>query len=136
MTELEKKLIERLNASQSAIDEATDGLLELYGDSIKESDAFMVLARELAPNEELLKSLDDTTETSEEDPLLLEAMDKVTSKMKNELEHGEELELNASYTLYKYSEEDIIVINKTEEWEEILQLFHDGNDNIEFESLV
>jgi len=56
--------------------------------------------------------------------------------MMNELEHGESLELNVSYTIYKYWEDDIIVINKTDDWEEIVQLLHDGNDNIQFESLI
>ena len=133
MTELEKKLIERLNASQSAMDSCLDSMKE-QGLNLEETDFYLELAGELAPNEELLKSLE--TNDSLEDPLLFEAMDKVTSKMMNELEHGESLELNVSYTIYKYWEDDIIVINKTDDWEEIVQLLHDGNDNIQFESLI
>ena len=59
LEEQNKKLIERLNANQSAIDEATDGLLELYGESVKDSDAFIELTCQICPNEELLMSIRD-----------------------------------------------------------------------------
>ena len=59
LKEQNKALLERLNASQSAIDEALDGLLDLYGEGVKESDAYLELASQLVPNEELLKSIED-----------------------------------------------------------------------------
>jgi len=58
--------------------------------------------------------------------LLNEAMDKVTIEILNSLDHGEEIELNEKYTLYHYTEEDIFVLNETEEWEEIFQVMTDG----------
>lgn len=66
--------------------------------------------------------------------LLDEAMDKVTIEILNGLDHGEEIELNEKYTLYHYTEEDIIVLNETEEWEEIFQIMTDG-EKIIFEKL-
>jgi len=65
---------------------------------------------------------------------LNEAMDKVTIEMLNSLDHGEEIELNEKYTLYHDTEEDIFVLNKTEEWEEIFQIMTDG-EKIIFEKL-
>lgn len=66
---------------------------------------------------------------------LFDAMDKVTVDIMNKLEHGEERELNDTHTLYKYTEDDIIVIVETEDWEEKLQLLTDG-ETIDFESLT
>lgn len=57
LKEQNKKLIERLKESHKAIDEATDGLLEIYGESIKDSNPYLLLACEICPNEELLTSL-------------------------------------------------------------------------------
>ena len=65
--------------------------------------------------------------------LLQDAMDKVTLDF-NGLSYGQELELNDKYTLYHYTDEDIVVINETEEWNEILQVMTNGNE-IEFEDL-
>lgn len=66
--------------------------------------------------------------------LLDEAMDKVTIELINSLDHGEEIELNEKYTLYHYTEEDIIVLNETEEWQEVFQIMTDG-EKIIFENL-
>jgi len=55
LEEQNKKLIERLNANHSAIDSATDGLLELYGNGYKDTDVYLKLVGQLAENEELLE---------------------------------------------------------------------------------
>ena len=66
--------------------------------------------------------------------LLEDAMDRISIKMLKSLEYGEELELNSQYTLHHYSEDDVITINRTEDWEEIYQVLYDTN-NIIFEKL-
>ena len=66
--------------------------------------------------------------------LLEDAMDRISIKMLKSLEYGEELELNSQYTLHHYSDDDIIVINRTEDWEEIYQILYDTG-NIIFEKL-
>ena len=66
---------------------------------------------------------------------LLDACDKVNIDMINSLGYGDEVELNDTYTIYHYSEEDIIVINETDEWNEVLQVLIDGNGII-YENLI
>lgn len=68
---------------------------------------------------------------------LNKAMDKVTSSNIEELVHGDELQLTDNYVLYKYTDDDFVVIVRSNdnEWEEVLVVQHDGNDNIEFEQL-
>lgn len=68
--------------------------------------------------------------------LLEDAVSQITIPLLKRLEYGEEIELNAEYTLYHYTEDDIIVINRTEDWEEILQiLYNEEADEIIFENL-
>jgi len=57
----------------------------------------------------------------EEDVNLMNAIDKVTIDMINNLAHGEDEELNKTYVISKYIEDDVIVIVKIEEWEEVLR---------------
>jgi organic radical activating enzyme len=72
----------------------------------------------------------------DEDKKLEDAIDKVTIVILEELEHGEEIELNDTFTLYKYSEDDVIVIVKTLGWEEQIQILYNVEDNkIIFEEL-
>lgn len=66
--------------------------------------------------------------------LLDDAMERVSIKLLKSLEYGEELELNAEYTLHHYSDDDVITINRTEDWEEVYQVLYDTN-NIIFEKL-
>jgi hypothetical protein len=51
-------LVEQLKSAQKVIDTATDELLEIYGEDIKDCDAYWELLGEIAPIEELLLSLD------------------------------------------------------------------------------
>lgn len=66
--------------------------------------------------------------------LLDDAVNKITMDMVKGLQYGEELELNAEYTLYHYTEDDIIVLNRTEDWEELYQILFE-DDKIIFEEL-
>jgi hypothetical protein len=66
--------------------------------------------------------------------LLEDALSQITFEMLFGLEYGEELELNAEYTLHHYSEEDVITINRTEDWEEVYQVLYYKEDII-FEKL-
>ena len=57
---------------------------------------------------------------------LNKALSKVNVKLLNTLDHGMEIELTPEYTLYHYSEEDIVVIKRVSDeknigWCEILQ---------------
>lgn len=74
------------------------------------------------------------TLTEEQRTKLDDAQDRISIAMLKELEHGEEIELNDTFTLYHYTEDDIFVINLTEEWEEILQVMTE-NGKIVFEEL-
>lgn len=68
--------------------------------------------------------------------LLEDAISKITVPLLQLLEYGEEIELNAEYTLYHYTEDDVIVLNRTEDWEEIFQiLYNDQEEEIIFEKL-
>jgi hypothetical protein len=50
------ELEELLLANHNAIDSATDGLLELYGNGYKDTDVYMELVGQLADNEKELKN--------------------------------------------------------------------------------
>jgi hypothetical protein len=81
----------------------------------------------------------ETSEAFDEEPvatenLLDDAVNKITMDMVKGLQYGEELELNAEYTLYHYTEDDIIVLNRTEDWEELYQILFE-DDKIIFEKL-
>ena len=56
-----------------------------------------------------------------------QAIEKLTSDLFLSLEYGEGVELNEWYTLYRYCEDDIIVIVETEEWEEVCVVLLDGD---------
>ena len=68
---------------------------------------------------------------------LEDAINKITIDVVKSLSYGEEVELNEEYTLYHYTEEDIIVLNKTEEWEEVYQIMFedDKEDSLVLEKL-
>jgi len=65
---------------------------------------------------------------------LNQALESITVDMLNNLEYGEEIELNENYTLYHYCEEDIVVVNETKNWDEIFQVLWNDKD-ITFEKL-
>ncbi len=57
---------------------------------------------------------------------LKKAMDMVTIEMLNGLTYGEEQPLNDKYCLYHYTEDDLVVLNDTEEWEELYTMQWDN----------
>jgi hypothetical protein len=68
--------------------------------------------------------------------LLKDAISKITIASLKSLEYGEEVELSEEYTLYHYTEDDVIVLNRTEDWEELYQiLYDDEKGEIIFEKL-
>ena len=74
--------------------------------------------------------------------LLENAIDQIDIDLLTSLDYGEEKPLNKKYTLYHYTEEDVIVINQTldedgnEDWTELFQvLFADDDSSIVFEPL-
>lgn len=48
-----------------------------------------------------------------------EAINMVKIEMLNELTYGEEIQLNDKFCLYHYTEDDLVVLNDSEEWEEL-----------------
>lgn len=72
-----------------------------------------------------------------EDKKLIEAKNKITFEMLINMKHGEEIELNDTYTLYQYTEDDIIVVCYSDTWEEIFQMMYNSDTKeIFFESLI
>jgi len=65
-------------------------------------------------------------------PELQEALNNVTLQLLNSLQYGEELELNDTYTLYRYVEDDCVSIVETQEWNEVLAVTWD-EFNIEYD---
>jgi hypothetical protein len=64
------------------------------------------------------------------------AINLVTIKDLNELSYGEDLELTNQVCLSHYCEDDVIVLNLTEEWIEVYQIMFDTDTKeIIFEAL-
>lgn len=73
----------------------------------------------------------------DEDKELEAALDEININMLKALSPGEQEELNSTFVLYRYAEDDIIVVVKEDEWEEVIQVLYNEEDNdIQFESLV
>lgn len=60
---------------------------------------------------------------------LEEAMELVTIEMLNGLTYSEEIHLNDKYCLYHYSEDDFVVLNDIDEWEELYTLQWNNKTN-------
>lgn len=65
---------------------------------------------------------------------LTDAMERINVTMVQAMEHGEEIELNNKYTLYKYVDEDIVMLLKSEEWEEVASVTINGG-SVKFEMM-
>lgn len=78
-----------------------------------------------------------TTPTKTKLELSLEdAQSKVTIDMLNNIENGEEIQLNEDFTLYYYLEDELLTINHTETWTEITAVMYGvNNETVEFEEL-
>ena len=78
--------------------------------------------------------IETLTEDQQED--VFNAADLVTIDLLTSLDYGEEIQLTDKMTLSHYCEDEIIVLNLTEEWEEVFQiLFNAETKEIIFESL-
>lgn len=74
--------------------------------------------------------------TDKQQAEILEAMDLVTIDKITSLDYGEDLEITKNVCLSHYCEDDIIVLNLIEEWEEVFQIvFSSQTKEIIFESL-
>jgi hypothetical protein len=63
-----------------------------------------------------------------------EALNLVTVEIIKSLTYGQEYQLNDKYCLYHYSEDDLIVLNDSEEWVELYTvLFNPENNEVIFE---
>jgi hypothetical protein len=68
------------------------------------------------------------------DTILQDALDKVTVEMVRSMTYGEEIELNEKYSIYHYSEIEVVSIVETEEWEEVFAV-QIGRNEIIFEKI-
>lgn len=64
------------------------------------------------------------------------AVGKVTIELLESLKPGDEIELIKGFCLYHYTEEDVVVLNSVEEWDELFQVMWDNSTKqITFEEL-
>ena len=78
--------------------------------------------------------IETLTEDQQED--VFNAADLVTIDLLESLDYGEEIELTDKMTLSHYCEDDIIVLNLTEKWEEVFQVqYTTETGQIDFEAL-
>ena len=60
---------------------------------------------------------------------LKKALNGINIQLLNSLEYGDEIQLNDLYSLYHYSEDDCVVVNRTQDWTELVQVLWDEDDN-------
>ena len=60
---------------------------------------------------------------------LKKALNGINIQLLNSLEYGDEIQLNDLYSLYHYSEDDCAVVNRTQDWTELVQVLWDEDDN-------
>ena len=60
---------------------------------------------------------------------LKKALNGINIQLLNSLEYGDEIQLNNLYSLYHYSEDDCVVVNRTDDWTELVQVLWDEDDN-------
>ena len=78
--------------------------------------------------------IETLTEDQQED--VFNAADLVTIDLLKSLDYGEEIQLTDKMTLSHYCEDEIIVLNLTEEWEEVFQIqYTTETGQIDFEAL-
>ena len=56
---------------------------------------------------------------------LKKALNGINVQLLNSLEYGDEIQLNDLYSLYHYSEDDCVVVNRTDDWTELVQVLWD-----------
>ena len=78
--------------------------------------------------------IETLTEDQQED--VFNAADLITIDLLKSLDYGEEIQLTDKMTLSHYCEDEIIVLNLTEEWEEVFQIqYTTETGQIDFEAL-
>ena len=78
--------------------------------------------------------IETLTEDQQED--VFNAADLITIDLLESLDYGEEIQLTDKMTLSHYCEDEIIVLNLTEEWEEVFQIqYTTETGQIDFEAL-
>ena len=78
--------------------------------------------------------IETLTEDQQED--VFNAADLVTIDLLKSLDYGDEIQLTDKMTLSHYCEDEIIVLNLTEEWEEVFQIqYTTETGQIDFEAL-
>ena len=76
------------------------------------------------------------TLTEDQQEHVFNAADLITIDLLESLDYGEEIELTDKMTLSHYCEDDIIVLNLTEKWEEVFQVqYTTETGQIDFEAL-
>ena len=76
------------------------------------------------------------TLTEDQQEHVFNAADLITIDLLESLDYGEEIQLTDKMTLSHYCEDEIIVLNLTEEWEEVFQIqYNTETEEIIFESL-
>ncbi len=76
------------------------------------------------------------TLTEDQQEHVFNAADLITIDLLESLDYGEEIELTDKMTLSHYCEDDIIVLNLTEKWEEVFQIqYTTETGQIDFEAL-
>ena len=76
------------------------------------------------------------TLTEDQQEHVFNAADLITIDLLESLDYGEEIKLTDKMTLSHYCEDDIIVLNLTEEWEEVFQVqYTTETGQIDFEAL-
>ena len=76
------------------------------------------------------------TLTEDQQEHVFNAADLITIDLLKSLDYGEEIKLTDKMTLSRYCEDDIIVLNLTEEWEEVFQIqYTTETGQIDFEAL-
>lgn len=63
-----------------------------------------------------------------------EAKEKVTKELLNFLSHGQAMDLNDHYRIFKDADQDKITIVKSSTWEEVCQVLELDNGNVQFET--
>jgi len=64
------------------------------------------------------------------------ALDSITIDQLKRIEHGEEIHITKEYALYRYTEDDVYMVNEISTWTELYQVLWSEDGDITFESLT
>jgi len=63
-------------------------------------------------------------------------LDSITIDQLKRIEHGQEIHITKEYALYRYSEDDVYMVNEISTWTELYQVLWSADGEITFESLT